>query len=115
MTNKSDLIAYSLSTAVTVGMAVDGSAILGAFFGAVLYVTIASDSSMKQRIVFMSASFVAGYLGSPVLETIPSGFVAFIISAGIVGVVLLFHKALDRIDIAQVIEVVKELMKWKNH
>ena len=110
MTNKSDLLAYSLSTALAAGMAVDGSAILGAFFGAVLYVTIASESSLRQRIVFMSASFVAGYLGSPVLETIPSGFVAFIISAGIVGVVLLFHKVLNKIEINDLIEIIK---RWK--
>lgn len=110
MTSKNE-ISLLLSTAVTAGLAVDGSAILGAFFGAVLYVTIASESSLRQRIVFMGASFVAGYLGSPSLEMIPTGFTAFVISAGIVGVVLLFHKVLDRIDINDLIEIIK---RWKS-
>lgn len=110
MTNKSNLLAYSLSTAVTAGMAVDGSAILGAFFGAVLYVTIASDSSIKQRVVFMLAAFTAGYLGSPVLDNFPTGFMAFIISAGIIGVVVLFHKVLNKIEINDLIEIIK---RWK--
>ena len=107
MTNKSDLLAYSLSTAVTVGMAVDGSAILGAFVGAVLYTAIASNSSMKKRVVFMFASFVAGYLGSPLFEEVPSGFVAFIISTGIVGLVLLFNKIVSKLDIDHAMELLK--------
>lgn len=113
MTDKHDF-SLLISTAVASYVASDSSAILGAFFGSVLYVTIASNSSIKQRLIFMSASFVAGYLGSPLFEVVPTGFVAFIISAGIVGVVLLFHKVIDKIDIKDVIEIIKEVLaKWK--
>lgn len=110
MTNKNE-IPLIISTALAANIAVDGGAILGAFIGAVLYVTIASDSSIKQRVVFMLAAFTAGYLGSPVLDNFPTGFMAFLISAGIIGVVLLFHKVLDKIEINDLIEIIK---RWKS-
>lgn len=109
MTNKNE-IPLIISTALASSIAVDGGAILGAFIGAVLYVTIASDSSIKQRIVFMLAAFTAGYLGAPVLDNFPTGFMAFLISAGIIGVVVLFHKVLNKIEINDLIEIIK---RWK--
>lgn len=109
MTTKNE-IPLIISTALATNIAVDGGAILGAFIGAVLYVTIASDSSIKQRVVFMLAAFTAGYLGSPVLDNFPTGFMAFLISAGIIGVVVLFHKVLDKIEINDLIEIIK---RWK--
>lgn len=108
MTTKNE-ITMAISTALAAGLAVDGSAVLGAFVGAVLYTAIASDSSIRKRVVFMLASFVAGYLGSPLFEEIPSGFIAFLISTGIVGLVLLFNKIVNKIDIEHLMELAK---KW---
>lgn len=106
MTIKNE-IPIILSTPLAAGLAVDGSAVLGAFVGAVLYTAIASNSTMRKRVIFMLASFVAGYLGSPLFEEIPSGFVAFIISTGIVGLVLLFNKVVSKLDIEHAMELLK--------
>lgn len=67
MTIKNE-IPIILSTSLAPRLAVDGSAVLGAFVGAVLYSAIVSDSSIRKRVVFMLASFFAGYLGSPLFE-----------------------------------------------
>lgn len=107
MTTIKNEITMAISTALAAGLAVDGSAVLGAFVGAVLYSAIVSDSSMKNRIIFMLASFVAGYLGSPLFKEIPTGFVAFLISTGIVGLVLLFNKIVNKIDIEHLMELAK--------
>lgn len=102
----------AISTALAAGLAVDGSAVLGAFVGAVLYTAIASDSSIRKRVIFMLASFVAGYLGSPLFKEIPTGFVAFLISTGIVGLVLLFNKIVNKLSIDNIIDLIKSSKWW---
>lgn len=112
MTTKNELLQITIPATVAGFISIDISAILGAFVGAVLYTAIASDSSMKKRAIFMLASFTAGYLGSPLFDAVPTGFMAFLISAVIVGLVLLFNKVVNKLSVDNVIDLIKSSKWW---
>ena len=111
MTNKNEI---TTSLAVAVGAVitqVDGSALIGAFSGAVVYTVIASESSTWRRIVFMFGALVAGYLGAPLWDDTHTGLPAFVISSVIILLVLLSHKVVNKLDIDHIIELIKN-SRW---
>lgn len=105
-------IAAALSVAVgAVAAQLDGSALIGAFMGAVVYTVIASDGSVWRRLVFMLGALVAGYFGAPLWDEQHTGLPAFVISSLIILLVLLSHKVVNKLDVEHIIDLVKS-SRW---
>lgn len=98
-----------LVTAITTSM--DGSALIGAFAGAVVYTIVAGDSSIWKRFIFMLCALIAGYMGAPMWNSTHTGFPAFIISSVIILVVLLFHKVVSKMNLEHILDLIKS-SRW---
>lgn len=104
-TNQNEIIIpISVSALMT---QLDGSALIGAFSGAVVYTVIASESNIWKRLIFMLGALVAGYFGAPLWNEQHTGFPAFVISSVIIIFVLLSHKVVNKLSIDDVKELIK--------
>lgn len=98
-----------LVTAITTSL--DGSALIGAFAGAVVYTIVASEANIWKRLAFMLCALIAGYTGAPMWDATHTGFPAFVISSVIILVVLLFHKVVSKMNLEHILDLIKS-SRW---